>query len=400
MVVQRHAPWHNKFVYNPWTKYGKGKGEGKGFDYEDPEWHDVPPLSRGPPARQDIYLDESGWWGNRKRRPMVQCSQCGKKLFQDRLKSKNWTCECGCKFSSEDVVFPYGGPSRGAPPGNVSAQGGGTLQQMQSLAAQLAADSHADPETKKAADGLVLALRKPEQPRPKQPGQELQQATARLERGRKALENSKQQWVRAKQELERCEDKLKKCTEEVVAAEQEEIEKARKFIPQVDRAPAKGAVLDIQQVLDGKLELEISLGTDLQDLGLEQSDHDILDKAKIELHNMLRQAVQESYGNIAAQLQEHRTKVEEVMERAKKKRKGPDGDARASEAQAPQAPQEPAPRAATGAAAAADPAPQAAAPPAGAGGLGAAASRLQGEVDALVATHRTAAKAEQDESSL
>eukprot|EP00959_Pyramimonas_sp_CCMP1952_P064267 1342207-Pyramimonas_sp.AAC.1 len=68
MVVQRHAPWHNKFIYNPWTK---GNGNGKGRNDDDDLWHGYPPLPRGQPSYQPSNgTFGSGWWGNRKGRPM------------------------------------------------------------------------------------------------------------------------------------------------------------------------------------------------------------------------------------------------------------------------------------------------------------------------------------------
>eukprot|EP00959_Pyramimonas_sp_CCMP1952_P410375 8600289-Pyramimonas_sp.AAC.1 len=68
MVVQRNAPWHNKFLYNPWIK-ANGKGKGR-IDEED-LWHGYPPLPSGQQTFQPSSgTSRSGWWGNRKGRPM------------------------------------------------------------------------------------------------------------------------------------------------------------------------------------------------------------------------------------------------------------------------------------------------------------------------------------------
>ncbi|CAK0903860.1 unnamed protein product, partial [Prorocentrum cordatum] len=140
-------------------------------------------------------------------------------------------------------------------------------------------------------------------------GQALQMAAARLQRGRKAMEAAEQQWKRAKQELERCTEKLRACATEVMKAEREDIAKAKEFLPPGELPVPRGAVLDIREVLDGNLELEISLGVDLDGLGLAQSDHDILEKTKSELQVWSRKAVQDTHGQINEKLQDQKAKV-------------------------------------------------------------------------------------------
>eukprot|EP00959_Pyramimonas_sp_CCMP1952_P013242 279478-Pyramimonas_sp.AAC.1 len=110
-------------------------------------------------------------------------------------------------------------------------------------------------------------------------------------------------------------------------AEREEIAKTKEFLPPEERPVPRGAVLDIQEVLDGNLDLEISLGVDLDGLGLTQSDHDILEKTKSELQVWLRKAVQDTHGQINEKLQDQKAKVSAVLERARKKRKGNQGEA-------------------------------------------------------------------------
>eukprot|EP00959_Pyramimonas_sp_CCMP1952_P100276 2097276-Pyramimonas_sp.AAC.1 len=111
---------------------------------------------------------------------MVECSSCGRKLFQDRLKSKNWTCVCGCQFSDDDIVSPHPGWSRG---------GGQQLAQSESPAAQFRRLAALLPErVRGAAQGILQELDAPAPKPPLQPGQGLQQATARVNRARKQLD--------------------------------------------------------------------------------------------------------------------------------------------------------------------------------------------------------------------
>eukprot|EP00959_Pyramimonas_sp_CCMP1952_P131840 2756457-Pyramimonas_sp.AAC.1 len=62
MGVQRHAPWHNTFSYAPWVQGGKGSGraKGNGKGQGSDQMLDVLPLP-----------NMSGWWGNRRGRPMI-----------------------------------------------------------------------------------------------------------------------------------------------------------------------------------------------------------------------------------------------------------------------------------------------------------------------------------------
>ncbi|CAK0885007.1 unnamed protein product [Prorocentrum cordatum] len=132
-------------------------------------------------------------------------------------------------------------------------------------------------------------------------------------------------WVRAKKELERCERLLRETTEEVVEAEKAEVETAKRFLPK-DAIPEPGgpAILDAQQVLAGNIDLKVSFGKEFDDVQLNHPDTDTLERAQASLQEVLPKAVQESYGTIAAKLQECQEGAA-VVEREGNKRKGNDG---------------------------------------------------------------------------
>ncbi|CAK0802511.1 unnamed protein product [Prorocentrum cordatum] len=166
----------------PWTKQQLAKGYGEWWN-----WNVHPPLPG------DVVPQwGANTWRSRQFRPMVECGKCGRWLFQERLKAKKWTCECGARFHALDC------------PSERSSGGGGTnsaVQQLQAIAAELGTGG-ADVSAKKAVESLFAALRGPTiEARPRPPGQALQVATAGLQRGRRALETATEQWQRAAQEL-------------------------------------------------------------------------------------------------------------------------------------------------------------------------------------------------------
>jgi hypothetical protein len=234
-------------------------------------------------------------------------------------------------------------------------------------------------------------LQELEAPAPKpplQPGQGLQQATARVNRARKQLDKVKAAWIRHKRDLEKSEKDLKEATEEVHRAEREEIAAAKQFLPQLPTKAA--ATVDVQQVLDGKLDLEINFES-LSGLEVQEEDLKVLDEAKQQLQKALSEAVQASYGALQARIDEHKARLADVVERARKKRKAPEAPAEAEAAGsgggAPaSAPSPPGPDPGDGQ----RPPPQ----PAAAGGSGSLdpqQARLEREVEALVGGYKASA---------